>query len=117
MIIPTEDNFYRDLGDRIKTERIKRKISQEELAGQLELTRASVINLEKGRHRPSVYQIILISNYFNIDYTGLIPFVTEKPKKRTKASVGELDKMIIPTEDDKKSARTAVLDFLTAIKK
>ena len=117
MIIPSEDLFYRDLGERIKSERLKRKVSQEELAEKLGLTRASVINLEKGRHRPSVYQVILISSYFNMDYTGLVPFVTEKQKKRTKASGNELDKMIIATEDDKKSARTAVLDFLTAIKK
>jgi transcriptional regulator with XRE-family HTH domain len=116
MIIPTEESFYRDLGDRIKTERIKRKISQENLAVKLELTRASVINLEKGRHRPSVYQILLISSYFNMDYTGLIPIVTEKQKKRVKASVNDLDKMIIEKEDDIKSTRTAVLDFLTAIK-
>jgi transcriptional regulator with XRE-family HTH domain len=117
MILPNIDDFYSELGDRIKTERLKRKINQEELGSQLDLTRASIINLEKGRHRPSIYQLIMIANFFDIDYTNLIPVVTEKQKKKSKASIADLNNMVTDQQEVGKSARTAVLDFLSAIKK
>lgn len=117
MTIPNEDTFYKDLADRIKTERLKRNLSQEDLAVKLDLTRASIINLEKGRHRPSIYQLITIASYFNVDYTVLIPIVIERQKKKTKAPVSDLDKMVIDSADPSKATKDAVLDFLTAIKK
>jgi transcriptional regulator with XRE-family HTH domain len=117
MILPNIDDFYSELGDRIKTERLKRKINQEDLGLQLELTRASIINLEKGRHRPSIYQLILIAKFFEIDYTSLIPVATEKQKKKNKISVADLSNMITDQQEVGKSTRTAVLDFLSAIKK
>jgi transcriptional regulator with XRE-family HTH domain len=116
MILPDIEEFYIELGARIKTERTKRKINQEDLGAQLELTRASIINLEKGRHRPSIYQLLSIANYFNLEYTALIPIYTNS-QKRKKLSASELTNMISDQEEVDKSTKTTVLDFLSAIKK
>ena len=67
------ENFYVEVGNRIKDARNLAVINQETLATQLGLTRASVINLEKGRHRPSLFLIIEIANILMCDYTSLIP--------------------------------------------
>ncbi len=116
--LPEIESFYSDLGEKIKVERLRQRISQEELANYIGLTRASIINLEKGRHRPSVYQIIQISTMFNIDYTKLIPLELNVNKGNTTNE--ELkDKVLFtldPNEFDK-NAQNAVLDFLSLLNK
>jgi transcriptional regulator with XRE-family HTH domain len=68
-----DSTFYQDVGARIREARNLAQINQETLATQLGLTRASVINLEKGRHRPSLIQLLEIANVLMCDYTSLIP--------------------------------------------
>lgn len=73
-MLKEQDEFYRELGQRISNERSDRKFSQEQLAEHLKLTRTSVANLERGRHRPSIYQLIQIATFLRVEYTILIPF-------------------------------------------
>lgn len=116
MILPEIDTFYKKLGEKVKTERIKRNISQEKLGNFLDLTRASVINLEKGRHRPSIYQIIMIANFFEMEYQELIPFETQRQTKgKSKDFSKELNNIITDQEIDK-SSKKAINSFLSAIK-
>jgi transcriptional regulator with XRE-family HTH domain len=112
------DSFYKELGQRIKSERIRRNISQKVLGDHLELTRASVINLEKGRHRPSLYQLIQIANFFQIDYTSLIPYQVQKPKRKMTDLSKNLDNDNIVTDQEKigRSGRTAINNFLATLK-
>jgi transcriptional regulator with XRE-family HTH domain len=63
MLINNMDQFYQEIGSRIRNARLLSGISQEILAAQLGLTRASIINIEKGRHRPSVHLLIEIVRY------------------------------------------------------
>lgn len=93
------DQFYKELGDRIKTERLKRKISQEDLGDRLGLTRASVVNLEKGRHRPSIYQLIQIASLFSLDYTRLIPFDMRNQDQPVSSDI-DLENAVIDPELD-----------------
>lgn len=115
MILPDIDSFYKLLGERIKTERIKKKISQKSIGDHLGLTRASIINLETGRHRPSIYQIIMIANYFNMDYTALIPFNIAKPQKKKKEISADLKNIITDQDKIDKSTRATINNFLSAI--
>ncbi|MBN8670806.1 MAG: helix-turn-helix transcriptional regulator [Chitinophagales bacterium] len=115
MILPSLDEFYQELGIRIKSERLRRNIKQEDLGSYLDLSRASITNLEKGKHRPSLYQIILIANYFKMDYSDLIPVLTEKQKVKVKTR--ELKNIVTDQDKLDKITQSAVLDFLTAIKK
>ena len=115
-MLPQPDKFYTDLGVRIKDERLRRKISQEKLGEYLDLKRTSVINLEKGRHRPSIYVLLTIADFFNMDYTELIPVPDKKGKATIKKKVRNLDGAITDQEFDK-PARTVVQHFLSTLKK
>lgn len=115
-MLPQSESFYKSLAEQIKFERIKRKKSQQGLADHLGLSRTSIINLETGRHKPSIYQLLQIANYLSIDYTALIPFKEKRDKSREKISV-DVKKAIIDYGELDKSSKTAVSNFLTDIKK
>jgi transcriptional regulator with XRE-family HTH domain len=117
MISRDSDKFYKKIGELIRDERIRSGRSQEELAKHLELTRISVINLEKGRHRPSIFQLLLMAEYFDMDYTKLIPMIIEAPAENKKIKLRDLKNMVIDQETVGKETKTAVMDFLSAIKK
>lgn len=111
------DKFYQEMGELIKTERLKKGISQEMLGDQLDLTRASVVNLEKGRHKPSVYQLIIIAQVFGIEYHKLIPVIPPRVQKTKKEILNDIDNAVTDQQKLDKSTKTAVLDFLSSLKK
>ena len=112
------DSFYKEIGQRIKSERIKRDISQERLGSHLDLTRASVINLEKGRHRPSLYHVIQIASFFEIDYTALVPYKISKSKRRRNDLSKKLtEDNFVADEELGRSDKAAVNNFLSTIQK
>lgn len=117
MELPSIENFYHELGEKIKFERLRQRISQEELADYLNLTRSSIINLEKGRHRPSVYQILQIAAMLNIEYIKLIPVALKVDKNTTNKQLKEkVQSELDPNEFDLKD-KNAVLDFLSLLNK
>lgn len=118
MELPEIENFYNDLGEKIKVERLRQRISQEELAKYIGLTRSSIINLEKGRHRPSVYQLLQIAAMLNIEYTKLIPVPLKINKNTTTNNElkEKVQSMLDPKEFDE-NAKNAVLDFLSLLNK
>jgi transcriptional regulator with XRE-family HTH domain len=115
--LPAIDTFYSELGEVIKTARLNRKINQEELGQYLGLTRSSIINLEKGRHRPSLYQILQMAAFFGIEYTKLIPVKLENTTYKSNAELKELSESILDPNEFTDSDRSAVMDFLSSIKK
>ncbi len=50
----------------VQEEREKRKVTQVELASILNVTRQTIIALEKGNYTPSVLLAIKIAQYFNL---------------------------------------------------
>lgn len=72
-IFMNEDKFYQEIGQRISEERLKAGIKQEDLANFLELSRASIVNIEKGRQRASTFVILNIARYLKVDFNSLIP--------------------------------------------
>jgi transcriptional regulator with XRE-family HTH domain len=115
MFLPDVDTFYLQLSELIKTERIRRKITQQQLCNVLELSRGSITNLEKGRHRPSIYQLLQIAALFEIDYTKLIPISREK-QKLVSNNNNLLNKAIIDDGDISKSAGKIIEKFLSELK-
>ena len=61
-----------ELGDRIKDLRIKKNLTQEELAISLKLTRPTLSNWEINRTNPDHAMIAKIANYFNVTTDYLI---------------------------------------------
>lgn len=64
-----------DVGAKIKTLRKGRKLTQEQLAEKLGITRATVSNYEVGRRYPHIAELKRIAEYFGvgIDYFGVVP--------------------------------------------
>ncbi len=68
-----DTNFYAVVGSKIRLARKEKGIDQETFAKCVQLTRTSIINIEKGRQRPSVYQMWLMAQHLNLTITELIP--------------------------------------------
>ncbi len=68
-----QSDFYIAVATKLKIARQIRGVDQESLAQMLGLTRTSIINIEKGRQRPSVYQLWLIARFLHIPILDLIP--------------------------------------------
>jgi transcriptional regulator with XRE-family HTH domain len=122
MITLDIDQFYAEIGRTIKSARLKRGLTQDIMASHLNLTRSSIINLEKGRHRPSIFQLLQISDLLKISYKDLIPY--NEPvynEKVTLAAQREilsaLDKAVTDQQLTDKPSRKAVFNFLTDQKK
>lgn len=62
------------IGDKLKTLRKGRKLTQAELAERLELTRCTVSNYECGRRTPHLSELKRIAAYFGVglDYFGVV---------------------------------------------
>ena len=64
-----------DIGAKIKTLRKGRKLTQQELADRLGITRATVSNYEVGRRSPHISELKRIADYFGVgvDFFGVVP--------------------------------------------
>ena len=69
------DELYRELGRRIRQarERNGEGLSQDALAKQLGISRASVVNIEAGRQRAPLHLLWQIAQLLGTDLTSLIP--------------------------------------------
>ena len=65
--------FYRDVGGRVRTARVSKRLTQEDLASKLGLTRSSVANLEAGRQRVPLHVLVLISELLETPISELLP--------------------------------------------
>ena len=75
-----QDRFYMLLGSRIREHRVNASLKQEALASFLKLSRASIVNIEKGRQRPSIYQIFEIGKVLNVPVSELFPTIEIEEK-------------------------------------
>lgn len=64
-----------DIGAKIKTLRKGRKLTQQELADKMGITRATVSNYEVGRRSPHISELKRFADFFGvgIDYFGVVP--------------------------------------------
>jgi len=63
------------LGERIRGERIRCKLTQENLAERIHLTRTSITNIEKGRQKLLVHTLVDLADVFGIAPSQLLsPF-------------------------------------------
>jgi transcriptional regulator with XRE-family HTH domain len=77
---PDPERVYRTLGERIRSERLKQNITQDELASRVGLTRTSITNVEKGRQRLLVHTLLQIADSLGTDPARLlITFESETP--------------------------------------
>ena len=70
---PTNDAFYRLVGERIAEARRRRQLTQKGLAPAVGLSRASVANVEKGRQAVALHVLVKFSQALGVPVTDLIP--------------------------------------------
>ena len=71
--------LYQSLGHRIKTERLNRNLKQGQFAMQLKISRASLVNIEKGRQRAPLHLIYSLSSLLKVELSDLLPEVKDFP--------------------------------------
>ena len=62
-----EKNRLRNLGINIKSERLRRDISQEKLAELTNISRNSISLIETGKINPTILKVIDIANVLGVD--------------------------------------------------
>lgn len=65
--------FYQQLGEKLKKARIDANKSQEALAQTLGLSRVTVVNIEKGRQKILVHNLVDAANFLEVKLSDLIP--------------------------------------------
>jgi len=68
-----EPYFYIRLGHLIKIARVKAKKSQDTLAKHLGLSRVSIVNIEKGRQKMLIHDLVLTAQFLDVSLTDLVP--------------------------------------------
>lgn len=67
VLTPAREGVYIKLGVLIGERRVKVNLTQEELADKAELTRASLSNIEAGRHRIWLHDFLRVAKILEID--------------------------------------------------
>lgn len=85
--------LYYIIGNRIKSLRTERALSQEDLSVQLNLSRASISNIELGRHQIPLFLLYELSLFFKIGIYDLIP-TNEEIQSNLNSKNPELSKIL-----------------------
>lgn len=80
-MIRTDEEIYKEFGEKLKNLRTERNLTQNEVAKDLGITQASVFKYEKGLRRVPMNMIITFANYFNISVDELIQSDVSKDVK------------------------------------
>ena len=67
------DAFYIHVGEKVRFQRKKAQMDQETLSRHLNLSRTTIINIEKGRQRLSLEHAWLTANILAISIEDLLP--------------------------------------------
>lgn len=100
--------IYRVFGRRLRELREKKGLPQQELAELSGLTRSSIANIEKGKQRVLLHQLVQFAEALGTDVATLVPIIGQ-PSKALKpetqpaknAYIATLRRLIIQAADDK----------------
>lgn len=108
-----EHSFYKLLGERIRAarERHRPRMSQIQLASQLSLSRASVVNIEAGRQHPPLDTLWEIADALTIELHDLIPTRADYEAYQQR---GGLDERIVAEIDSFAAGDATTRNALTA---
>lgn len=68
-----DDRIYRVFGSRLRELREGKSVTQEELARRVDLSRTSITNIEKGRQRVMLHQMVELAQALDADPNALMP--------------------------------------------
>jgi len=96
--------IFMELGDKIKRMRVKRNLTQEELAGRCDLSKSFISQLERDKVSPSITTLIDIldclgsnlQDFFNTKETERVVFTNDDIFERTNEELGHTIDWLIP---------------------
>ncbi len=105
MTVEKQEILYVSIGKQIRSLRNRSRLSQEELAAKLEMSRASVVNIEKGRHHVSLHLLIDLAQIFNVSLLDFLgkefnfqaiesDKISRRKREISKATTGDSIKMV-----------------------
>jgi transcriptional regulator with XRE-family HTH domain len=68
-----QNDFYREVGQRIKRARKSQSLTQSALGSLVSLTRTSITNIEKGRQKILLHTFADLAMALKVDYSVLLP--------------------------------------------
>lgn len=68
-----DDRIYRVFGSRLREIREQADVTQEELARRVDLSRTSITNIEKGRQRILLHQLVDFADALKVPASELMP--------------------------------------------
>jgi len=84
------DPLYQLFGDRVRELREEKNVTQEELARRVDLSRTSITNIEKGRQRILLHQLVEIASALDAKPQDLMPAEQVKPKPAVSKDVARV---------------------------
>ena len=67
------DEFYTEVGRRVRMARESAGLTQDALADQVQLSRTSVTNIEKGRQKIALHTLFLVASVVGVEPASLLP--------------------------------------------
>ena len=101
--------LYEVLGSRIREEREKANFNQSHFAQLLQISRASLVNIEKGRQRTPIHVLYEISRILQISITSLLPHLNEIVTEEVKKDIQE---KIVKTSAGDQDLQQKLMDFV-----
>jgi transcriptional regulator with XRE-family HTH domain len=109
MQVEEQDFLYESIGNQIRKLRKKSRFSQDQLAKRLNLSRASIVNIEKGRQHPSLHLLVELSRVLN---TSISTFLNDDMFKdfSNKSKLSQIKKKISKASDD--ADQEKIMEFI-----
>lgn len=89
-----EKPLYQLFGNRVRELREERNVTQEELARRVDLSRTSITNIEKGRQRILLHQLVDIAAALDAKPQDLMPPDTSKSSPPMREDVARVVEML-----------------------
>jgi len=84
---PDVVKLYAVIGERVARERSRKGMSQEDLAAQVGLSRASITQAESGQQKLPLQSLYLIAGVLSVAIADLLPTVDELSSTRDQADI------------------------------
>ena len=89
-----DDLVYKLIGEKIKEHRTKKSLTQEDLAKELDASRASMVNYESGEQAIYISDLFQLADFFRVDIKDLLPTLKEVKEKSTPKLILKKDKKL-----------------------
>lgn len=104
-----EEIIYALIGKQIRQYREKKDLTQEKLASDIGVSRASIANYESGKQAIYISDLYKIANSLEVEVADLLPKTTEIAKKSS------LEALLQNDNNLKEEEKRAVKDFMKKV--